>query len=84
MTTLFYLLGHCDVLSQFLVDVSSSITDVENADLATILKGSFTYLQDKLMKTSVSDRNLFLYIDVLTYFTSSENLVKVKCDDKIR
>lgn len=68
--------GHSEALSQFLIDVSTAVIHMENSDLATIFSGAFSYLQEKLMKTSVSDRNFFLYIEVLNYFTGSESLIK--------
>ncbi|XP_071033652.1 ubiquitin conjugation factor E4 A [Parasteatoda tepidariorum] len=67
--------GHCEILSQFLIDVSTSIIELGN-DLVSTLKSSFVYLQTKFLHTTLSDRNLFRYIDVLNYFTGSENLIK--------
>ncbi|GIX75439.1 ubiquitin conjugation factor E4 A [Caerostris extrusa] len=68
--------GHCEVLSQFLSDVSALIVDLNNGDLAEILKPCFSHLQEKLAVTTLSDRNLFIYIDILNYFTESDHLIK--------
>ncbi|GBM80653.1 Ubiquitin conjugation factor E4 A [Araneus ventricosus] len=68
--------GHCEILSQFLVDITSSIMDLESGNLVEILRPCFSHLQEKLAVTTLSDRNLFNYIDVLTYFTESDHLIR--------
>ncbi|XP_054723421.1 ubiquitin conjugation factor E4 A-like, partial [Uloborus diversus] len=68
--------GHCEVLQQFLLDVSGSVVNVEGAELAEVLTPAFAHLQAKLAGAGLFDRNLFLYIDTLNYFASSETLIK--------
>lgn len=71
------ILGHSDILSQFLIDVTSSIAENETNNLVEILGPTFAHLQEKLATISLSDRNLFQYIEILSYFTGSDHLIKV-------
>ncbi|PRD28683.1 UNVERIFIED_CONTAM: Ubiquitin conjugation factor E4 A [Trichonephila clavipes] len=68
--------GHCEMLSQFLVDVTTSVVEISSEPLVEVIKPAFSHLQEKLATASLSDRNLFIYIDILNYFTGSDELIK--------
>ncbi|GFQ77316.1 ubiquitin conjugation factor E4 A [Trichonephila clavata] len=68
--------GHCEILSQFLVDVTTSVVEISSGPLVEVIRPAFSYLQEKLATASLSDRNLFIYIDILNYFTGSDELIK--------